>query len=118
MSHGPKVLRKRHTTTASAIAPTETSASNTTAAMFAARVRFAEPLAPKEETKEEQKKEEPYDTLHGFERKFVGEVDLPEGEPVHVSQVNVLLPGICNSRPRATAHRVQASLRVISYPIP
>ncbi|KAI0720024.1 hypothetical protein C8T65DRAFT_736197 [Cerioporus squamosus] len=55
MNQGPKVLRKRHTVGAP---HTEVPAvpSNATAAMFAARVRFAEP--PKEETKEERKRRE------------------------------------------------------------
>ncbi|KAI0375240.1 hypothetical protein BV20DRAFT_1048409 [Pilatotrama ljubarskyi] len=62
ISQGPKVLRKRHTTggassTAAGGAGGETiPASNTTAALFAARVRFAEPVP--EETKEERKKRE------------------------------------------------------------
>ncbi|RDX51113.1 hypothetical protein OH76DRAFT_1455045 [Lentinus brumalis] len=55
MNQGPKVLRKRHTVGAPQpeVPPAP---SNATAAMFAARVRFAEP--PKEETKEERKKRE------------------------------------------------------------
>ncbi|KAI0361368.1 hypothetical protein OH77DRAFT_1516341 [Trametes cingulata] len=59
MNQGPKVLRKRHTTSgaASSVAGGESApASNATAALFAARVRFAEP--PREETKEERKKRE------------------------------------------------------------
>ena len=55
MSHGPKVLKKRHTMGGAPQAP-EASASNATAAMFAARVRFAEP--PREETKEERRRRE------------------------------------------------------------
>ena len=55
MNQGPKVLRKRHTV-GGPPAPGEIPASNATAAMFAARVRFAEP--PKEETKEERKRRE------------------------------------------------------------
>ncbi|KAL1951456.1 hypothetical protein VTO73DRAFT_605 [Trametes versicolor] len=62
---GPKVLRKRHTTGGVPLPMpiqlpmaqgAEIPASNTTAALFAARVRFAEP--PREETKEERKKRE------------------------------------------------------------
>ncbi|KAI0830549.1 hypothetical protein BC628DRAFT_1408028 [Trametes gibbosa] len=63
MSQGPKVLRKRHTTGGAPIAfppgadaGAEIPASNTTAALFAARVRFADP--PREETKEERKRRE------------------------------------------------------------
>ena len=55
MNQGPKVLRKRHTV-GGPPAPGEIPASNATAAMFAARVRFAEP--PKEETKEERRRRE------------------------------------------------------------
>ena len=54
MSHGPKVLKKRHTIGAQP--PSEVAASNATAALFAARVRFAEPV--REETKEERKRRE------------------------------------------------------------
>ncbi|KAI0756768.1 hypothetical protein C8Q80DRAFT_1264788 [Daedaleopsis nitida] len=61
MSHGPNLLKKRHTLGAPSSGPAQGDAgdaggSNATAAMFAARVRFAEP--PKEETKEERKRRE------------------------------------------------------------
>ncbi|RPD57057.1 hypothetical protein L227DRAFT_507479 [Lentinus tigrinus ALCF2SS1-6] len=55
MSHGPKLLRKRHTVGGTQ-PDVPAASSNATAAMFAARVRFAEP--PKEETKEERKRRE------------------------------------------------------------
>ncbi|KAI0801033.1 hypothetical protein C8Q74DRAFT_1214769 [Fomes fomentarius] len=54
ISHGPKVLKKRHTI--GAPQPAEVPASNASAAMFAARVRFAEPVM--QETKEERKRRE------------------------------------------------------------
>ena len=54
ISHGPKLLRKKHT--AGAPQPEPSMASNATAAVFAAKVRFAEPA--REETREERKKRE------------------------------------------------------------
>ena len=65
MSHGPKVLRKRHTV-GGAQPDVEAAPSNATAAMFAARVRFAEP--PKEETKEERKRREKEEARRAKER--------------------------------------------------
>ncbi|KAI0778420.1 hypothetical protein BD413DRAFT_601185 [Trametes elegans] len=68
MSQGPNVLRKRHTTGGALPLPSgasvgvggsagaEIPSSNTTAALFAARVRFAEP--PRAETKEERRRRE------------------------------------------------------------
>lgn len=55
MSQGPKVLKKRHTVSAPVLEP-DAPSSNTTAAIFAARVRFAEPA--REETKEARKQRE------------------------------------------------------------
>ncbi|KAH9898162.1 hypothetical protein C8Q73DRAFT_663929 [Cubamyces lactineus] len=73
MSHGPKVLRKRHTTSgappppsSSGPAPLEIPTSNATAALFAARVRFADP--GKEETKEERKRREKGEARRAKER--------------------------------------------------
>ena len=62
--HGPKLLRKKHTSGAPQAEPPSSSsaavpsamASSGTAATFSAKVRFAEP--PREETKEERKKRE------------------------------------------------------------
>ena len=75
MSHGPKVLKKRHTTSGPPSAPVaipaagagEIPASNTTAALFAARVRFADP-AKKEETKEERRRREKEEARRAKER--------------------------------------------------
>ncbi|KAI0639645.1 hypothetical protein C8Q77DRAFT_1152609 [Trametes polyzona] len=71
ISHGPKVLKKRHTTGSAPLpvplpAAGEIPASNTTAALFAARVRFAEP--PREETKEERKRREKEEARRAKER--------------------------------------------------
>ncbi|KAI0652087.1 hypothetical protein C8Q79DRAFT_1005316 [Trametes meyenii] len=74
MSHGPRLLRKRHTTGGALPlplpvplpAPGEIPASNTTAALFAARVRFADP--PREETKEERKRREKEEARRAKER--------------------------------------------------
>ncbi|OSC99434.1 hypothetical protein PYCCODRAFT_1427123 [Trametes coccinea BRFM310] len=81
MNHGPKVLRKKHASTSAAGPPVspgnpplmpagggagEIPASNTTAALFAARVRFAEPA--REETKEEKKRREKEEARRAKER--------------------------------------------------
>lgn len=59
MSHGPNVLKKRHTLGAPQPAADVPTSSSTAAAMFAARVRFCEPAQPKrEESKEERKRRE------------------------------------------------------------
>ncbi|KAI0332036.1 hypothetical protein GY45DRAFT_1335879 [Cubamyces sp. BRFM 1775] len=74
MSQGPKVLRKRHTTSGPAPVPApgpgEIPASNATAALFAARVRFADPGpgAKKEETKEERRRREKEEARRAKER--------------------------------------------------
>lgn len=57
ISHGPNVLKKRHTL-GGPQPLTDVPASNTTAAMFAARVRFSEPPPPRTESKEERKRRE------------------------------------------------------------
>ncbi|KAI9060531.1 hypothetical protein FKP32DRAFT_1760200 [Trametes sanguinea] len=72
MNHGPKVLRKKHASTSAVPpvagpgAPGEIPASNTTAALFAARVRFAEPA--KEESKEERRRREKEEARRAKER--------------------------------------------------
>ncbi|KAI1789768.1 hypothetical protein LXA43DRAFT_892270 [Ganoderma leucocontextum] len=80
ISHGPKLLRKKHTS--GAPQPESSMPSNTTAAMFAAKVRFAEP--PREETREERKKREKEETKREREEAKREKERAKSGQPPEI----------------------------------